>query len=125
MFFSEKDVWLLGFTQDRSAQEKDVIPVYKAQEYIKDVFFGIRDRYLVIQDGLKVIVMDIQNPEVTFPIFQLHSINSKVFYDSRAEVLYIRDKVMPAGTFSFFRIELIPLINEKREKEATIFNSGK
>ncbi len=124
MFYSDKNVWFLEFPQDRSSKEKDVMPVYKADEFIKDAFFGIRDRYLVIQDGLKVIAMDIQNPAVVFPIFQLRSINSKVFYDNRAEILYIRDKVMPAGTFSFFRIELMPLINEKREKEATIFNLG-
>ena len=115
MFWSQNTIWIIDVTEFPNGQEKDVIPVYKAEEYIKDVFFGLKERYLIINDGFKIIALDIQNPGVYFTIFELKSLNAKIFYDSRSETLYIRDKIPQSGSFSLFRIELMPLVKEKRE----------
>lgn len=118
VFWSQMNVWSLGINpQDNLRPENMPVVTYKAEECIKYVFFGLRERYLLIQDGLKVVAVDMENPKVYFPIFDLKSLNSKIFYESRSETLYIQDKVVQTSTFSLFKIELIPFLGKKKDNE--------
>lgn len=119
VFWSQMNVWALDMNpkDDLGGQENMPAVIYKAEEYIKYVFFGLRERYLLIQDGLKVIAVDMENPKVYFSILELKSLNSKIFYESRSETLYIQDKVAQTNTFSLFKIELIPFLGKKKDNE--------
>lgn len=117
LFWSKLNVWLLDISKSTDNPNSDLVSAYKAEENIKDVFFGIRDRYLLVHDGLKVIALDAQNPRAYFTVLELKSMNSRIFYDTASETLYIRDKIPQTSTFSLFKIELIPLINERKETE--------
>jgi len=60
------------------------------------------------------------NLGVSFELYTLNSSNSKIFYDTYSETLYIRDKIAQGNTFSLFKIEIMPLIegrisNERRK----------
>ncbi len=115
LFWNKNNLWMLDSSQVNDKDEKypGAMLIYKAEDEIKDVFFGFRGKYIVIHDGLKVIALDAENLKVSFPLYELKSVRSKIFYDSRSETIYIQDKVQGTNGFSLFRAEIIPLINER------------
>jgi hypothetical protein len=103
--------------------ENPVVTLYKANEEIKEVFAGFKDRYLIIHDGLKVIAVDVRNSSAFFPVADLNSTRSEIFYDNHNDSIYVRDKIASTGafpllnnSFSLFKIELSPILTEKNEK---------
>jgi len=117
VFWNKNNIWITDVVEPFSKEESNVISIYKSGEDIKEVFFGLKDRYLIIHDGLRVIAQDVQNPGISFNIYELESASSKIFYDDNSEILYIRDKVPTENKFSLFKIELMPLINERKDTE--------
>lgn len=115
LFWNKNNLWTLDTSQGKDKDEKypDAVLLYKAEDEIKDVFLGFRGKYLIIHDGLKVIALDADNLKVSFPVYELKSVRSKIFYDSRSETIYIQDKIQGATGFSLFRAEIMPLINER------------
>jgi hypothetical protein len=115
LFWNKNNLWMLDAAQAKDKDEKypDAVLLYKAEDDIKDVFFGFRGKYIVIHDGLKVIALDADNIKVSFPVYELKSVRSKIFYDSRSETIYIQDKVKGTDGFSLFRAEIMPLVNER------------
>jgi hypothetical protein len=115
MFWNKNNLWMLDTSQVKDKDEKypDAVLLYKAEDDIKDVFVGFRGKYIIIHDGLKVIALDADNIKVSFSVYELKSVRSKIFYDSRSETIYIQDKVQGTNGFSLFRAEIMPLINER------------
>ncbi|MFA5271800.1 MAG: PEGA domain-containing protein [Candidatus Omnitrophota bacterium] len=115
LFWNKNNLWMLDVSQgkDKDGKYPDAVLLYKTEEDIKDVFFGFRGKYIIIHDGLKVIALDADNIRVSFPVYELKSVRSKIFYDSRSETIYIQDKVQGVKGFSLFRAEIMPLVNER------------
>ncbi|MDD5044501.1 MAG: PEGA domain-containing protein [Candidatus Omnitrophica bacterium] len=116
-FWNKSDVWITQVLEPFSKEESKIGVIYKATERIKEVFFGLGDRYLIIQDGVKIVTQDVRNPAINFLLFALESENAEVFYDNASEILYIRDWAAGENKFSLFKIELMSLINERKEAE--------
>lgn len=117
VFWNKNNIWITDVVEPFSKEESNVISIYKSGEDIKEVSFGLKDRYLIIHDGMRVIAQDVQNPGIFFNIYELKSASSKIFYDNNSEILYIRDKVPTENKFSLFKIELMPLIDERKDAE--------
>lgn len=114
IFWNENNIWLIESLTSKNGSHSKTSVIYKAQEGIVDLFSGLRGRYLIIQDGLKVIALDIKRDKMIFPVYMLNSINSKIFYDFKAEVLFIKDRVLPTNSFSLFKIKLLESPHEKK-----------
>jgi len=117
IFWDSHHVWMLEFPEAQREVCADILLVYKADEKIQKVFLGIKDKYAIVHDGRKVVAVDIQNPAASFLVRRLISSVAAVYYDSRSEVLYFRDKAAGTDTYSIFRIELMPVIGERKEYE--------
>ena len=113
IFWSRSSLWMLSAPQAPNTHEQ-LVNLYKAEEDIRDVFFCLHDRYLLIHDGTKVIALDIDNPKVQFSILELKSMNSRVFYETRTETLFVKDKIPQSKTFSLFKIEMMPFITKRK-----------
>jgi hypothetical protein len=117
IFWNKKNIWVMDVSNDSQAAATAPILIYTAEKGIKDAFLGLRERYLIINDGLKVVALDTDNLGMNFEIYTLKSPNSKMFYDARSEALYIRDKIAQAESFSLFKIEMMPLVEGKNSNE--------
>ncbi|MCK9573507.1 MAG: PEGA domain-containing protein [Candidatus Omnitrophica bacterium] len=117
IFWNSKNVWIVDASNGKTLDANIASLFYTAERNIKDVFLGLKDRYVIVNDGLKVIVLDMDNLGVSFEIYTLNNANSKIFYDTRSETLYIRDKLPQTDTFSLFKIEIMPLIGERLSDE--------
>jgi len=124
IFWTKDHIWMIEIPPFADQPEKPLISLYKTLSVIKKVSFGFKDRYLIVQDGLKVVAVDVLNPEVSFQVFVLNSPEADIFYDSHSDVLYARDSVVSKSDlqpdlFSIFKIELLPIISEKNKKHET------
>jgi len=120
IFWNKKNIWVIDISNENFPSANMANLVYTAERNIKDAFLGLRERYLIVNDGLKVVALDMDNLGVSFEIYTLNNLNSKIFYDARSETLYIRDKIPHTENFSLFKIEIMPLIggrisNERRK----------
>lgn len=117
LFWNKHNLWMLTVPQPKDEEYPSVSSIYDAKDNIKDVFLGFKDRYFIIHDGLKVIALDVDNPKVYFQMYELENINAKIFYNSRNETLYVKDKLPRARAFSLFKIEMMPSVNERFTNE--------
>lgn len=115
LFWNFDDVWMIDISQIRENKEIPFLTLYKAKKSLRKVFLGIRDKYLIVQDGLDVNALDIDN-KVIFPIIKLESVDAEIFYDSHPETFYVREKIPETDSFSLFRLDLFPSIFEKLKK---------
>ncbi|MBF0493987.1 MAG: PEGA domain-containing protein [Candidatus Omnitrophica bacterium] len=118
VFWNTSNVWMLELPkiqdifQDKAPAKVEL--VYTGEECVKDVFFGFKEKYLIVQDGLNIVVIDTKNQNVVFQIMELRSVNSSIFYDSESDTIYVKDKISPSETFSLYRVDLIKLIHGER-----------
>ena len=119
IFWNKNNIWMIMVEEATPEAVAEIVPLYSTQEDIKDVFLGLKERYLVIHAGLKIIALDIQNPSVSFPLFQAKSPKAEIFYDARSETVFIKDVVLSTDRYSLFKVELVPILNEKKEHEKT------
>jgi hypothetical protein len=117
IFWNKKNVWMVKVLESNSDILPDIVPLYETEEEIKGVFLGMKDRYLIVHAGSYIFALDVQNPLVTFPVFTPQSPEAKIFYDERTETLFVRDSVPASEGHSLYRIELVPIIAEKKEHE--------
>lgn len=114
IFWNKKNIWKVklpqGYTEDYGAAGL----IYSANESIKDVFAALKDKYLVIHEGQKIIILDITNYSVYFTILRLKSQDAKIFYDSDSETLLVKDREAYSNKFSLFKINLMEYIHEGR-----------
>ncbi|MDD5655540.1 MAG: PEGA domain-containing protein [Candidatus Omnitrophica bacterium] len=119
VFWNKDNIWTVEDTQNTDNDADVITELYESEEDIKEVFFGLKEHYLIIHDGLKVVALDIQSPKVFFTIMELKNKYSRIFYDSASEALYIKDRIPNSNAFSFFKIALLPLIEKKKTNEKT------
>jgi len=115
VFYNQKDIWLIDYGSWSIKKELTLEHIYKAAEPIRGVFFGFKDRYLIIQEGTKIIALDIniRDNSVIFEIYRLNNKDSEVYYDNSSDTLFIKDKLEPSRTFSLFKINVMKKIYEK------------
>ena len=113
IFWNKKNVWIIDISSDSLPDSNIASLVYTAVRNIKDAFLGLKERYLIVNDGLKVVALDMDNLGISFEIYTLNNSNSKIFYNARSETLYIKDKMPHSEVFSLFKIEMMPLIGER------------
>lgn len=107
LFWNQNNIWRV--------KKNEIINIYKAEELIKNVLWGPQKKYILIQDGLKIIALDIEEPQVRIDIFKLRSIKAQVYYSVSQEALYIKDKLPKQNKFSLFKVKLKSLIHPARE----------
>ncbi len=114
VFWDRRTIWVVKIPEPQDAILLEPAVAYRSGGEIRDVSLGIKERYLIIHDGEKVVAVDLLNPLAAFPIVSdLKSRKVEIHYDSRTDILYLRDKVPGQPRNSLFKIELIPLFEEK------------
>lgn len=116
-FWDPKHVWLVQVTPKASPDGLAPVSVlvdYTAipDESLVGVFWGLKEKYAIVRSTLRIFALDVNHPQIKFPLFTLQSPDAKVIYDSDSETLYIDDHLPGANDFSLFRIALQDLINE-------------
>lgn len=121
IFWNKNNIWMARVPVPEEEDQNPVTAIYKSEKEIKQVFFGFKDRYLIIHDGLTIVAVDIENPKAFFPVYRLDSAKSQIFYDTRSQTLLIRDTIPATNNspffkndFSLFKIQLLPIIAEEK-----------
>jgi hypothetical protein len=117
VFWNKSTIWMLNIAQIQKKKEADLATILKAKKSIKNVFFGLREKYLIIQDGLEVIALDTKNSDIIFPVIKLNEANSEIVYDSSSETLYVKEKGSEEASFSLFRVDFFPSIRQRLSNE--------
>lgn len=112
IFWNTKTIWLLDSASAGAGKASSPEVIYKADNIIKDVYFGLKDRYLIILDGLKIVASDISNSKMHYIIFTLRNRYGKIFYDSQSDVLYIEDNKPDTGKASLLKVDLTDVIHD-------------
>ena len=107
IFWNKNKIWVISVIDAQNCKNPQV---YASSEGIKDVFLGLKDRYLIIHDGLKLVVMDMSAPSTFYQPLKFKSADATVFYDSNSETLYVNDFVPEMKCFSLFKTQLIKLV---------------
>ena len=89
--------------------------IYKPEGLIKNVFFGLKEKYLLIQDELNIVALDVENPSTYCPILKLKDKDADIFYNPGSETLYIRDKISGTDMFSLYKSQLRHFIHERKK----------
>lgn len=112
LLYNINNIWTLDYSLWGLKKDLVLEHIYKTDEEIKDVFFGFRDKYLIIQEKSKIVALDIKN-KIIFDIYKLNSSDAKVYYDSSSDTLFIKDKIFGLNTTSLFKINISKKIYEK------------
>jgi hypothetical protein len=115
IFFSPTDIWGFDYGASLAKKENCLEHLYKSDEPIKEIFFGLKDRYIIIHKDSEVLAIDMKHKDVIFKIYQLNSKDAQVYYDSSSDVLFVSDKVYPSESFSLFKIEMAKKIYESKK----------
>lgn len=117
VFWNRNNIWAVNLT-GLQAQDKEETAnlIYSTKEAIKDVYFALRERNLIIQDGMRVVSLDIKNYSAYFPVYELKSVNAAILYDSQDDTLLIKDRDPGAEKHSLYKINVRELMREKRSE---------
>lgn len=113
IFWNKRKIWIAALSGNLTKSA----PVYETNDGISDVFLGLKDRYLIIHDGFKLIAMDMNSPLAFYQLFTFKDKNATVFYDTASETLYINDFVPQANSFSMFKTQLVKLMFFNHEEK--------
>ncbi|KJJ84080.1 PEGA domain protein [Candidatus Omnitrophus magneticus] len=119
IFWNKKTIWIIKKIYSGQPSEEGILPsvVYSAVSSVKNIFLGIKEEYLIIHDGVKLLALNIKNTGVVFPIIQMKSIAAEILYDKDNETLYIKDQTPElVDKFSLFKIDLMGLIHDRSAK---------
>lgn len=117
LFWNTDTIWKLDVAAIDDHSEIVPVTLYEAEKILNNVFLGIRDKYIIVRDGLDINVFEINNNQAVFPIMKLKDSASEVFYDSASETLYVKEKIPQSGSYSIFRAEFFPSFLEKLKNE--------
>ncbi|MDD5747138.1 MAG: PEGA domain-containing protein [Candidatus Omnitrophica bacterium] len=117
LFWNADAVWMVNLSFFGQNPEVPVTVVYTAKDAIKNVFVGLKEQYLIVYDGEGVLASDINNSDAAFTVLSLREKDSEVFYDSGTETLYVRRMIPQGQSFSLFKVEFLPLLQEKVRNE--------
>ena len=112
LLYNENNIWAVDYSLWGLKKDLAFEHIYKTDGEIKDVFFGFRDKYLIIQEKSKIVAFDIKN-KIIFEIYKINSFDAKVYYDSSSDTIFIKDKILGLNTVSLFRINISKKIYEK------------
>ncbi|MDD5216642.1 MAG: PEGA domain-containing protein [Candidatus Omnitrophica bacterium] len=115
VFWSDRKIWLVKLGWNQDPDDTVVKQIYDARKDVREVYFGLKEKYLIVLDGSKIIALDVENPSVIFPVMGLKDNQAKMFYDSGSETLIVRDRSVPEDTFSMFKVNFMDLVHEKSE----------
>ncbi len=115
VFWSDRDVWTTGITEEENGEGGNLVPLYRAEYGVREVFLGLREKYLIIQDGRNVLAVDADNGAIRFPVYELKSEDARIFCDSRTEELYLIDRIGETGGSAFLKTKLVPLVHEQEK----------
>jgi hypothetical protein len=113
IFWNKKKIWIAAL----NGKAAKTVPVYETSDGISDVFLGLKDRYLIIHDGFKLIAMDMSSPLTFYQLLAFKDKNATVFYDTASETLYIDDFVPQVNGFSLFKAQLVKLMFFNHEEK--------
>ena len=115
VFWTPNNIWAVNL-QGMQAQENEETAnlIYSTKEAIKDVYFALREKNLIIQDGMRVVSLDIKNYSAYFPVYELKSVNAGIFYDSGDDTLLVKDRDAGTEKYSLYKINVRELMREKR-----------
>jgi len=114
IFWNKNNIWRVKISQSHGEVYNTASLIYSTNELIKDVFVALKGRYLIIQEGMKIVILDIVNYSAFFPILELKSTAAKIFYDSESETLFLKDSLPSTDKSSLFKINLMEYIYERR-----------
>lgn len=116
IFWNKKNIWRAEIPQQlRAEADNTAALIYSSRQAIKNVFVAMKGRYLIIQEGRKIIALDIANYSVFFPVLELKSASARIFYDSESEALFAKDSIMASSDrLSLFKINLMEYVHEKK-----------
>ena len=107
--WSDNAVWVV--------EDGNIGLIYTAGKLIEDIFFGLKEKYILIHDGLEIIALDIENPTVYYSILKLKDDKSDMLYDADSETIYTRERVLDTDIFSLYRSKLRHLIYEREKNQ--------
>jgi hypothetical protein len=116
IFWNQGNIWIVKQVTE-GKQEAKIHNIYKAEECIKKVFWGPERGYLLIQDGLKVIALNIEALSVKIELLKLRSLNAEIYVLSPQDIIYIKDKLPNQEKFSLFKVELKTLLNNNERNK--------
>lgn len=107
---------------------REVTRVYTAHDRLRMVKSGIKDRYLIIQDGKEVLAIDNEKSTVVFSLFTLKRRASSAYYDEKDGAFIICDYDDITKQMKLFRKalrtnllgEIKTFVQEQREDKKTI-----
>lgn len=117
LFWNTDNIWMLDMAQADGRKEAVPVILYTAQKSIRNIFLGIRDKYIIVQDGQEVSAFEINNSKAILSIMKLKNDASEVFYDSDSETLYAKERMPESDSYSIFRAEFFPSFLEKLKNE--------
>ncbi len=115
VFWNPSDIWLIDYGAWGIKKELRLEHLYHSANEIREVFFGFKDRYLIIQTGNKIIARDIRNKDIIFEIYYLTDKDAEIYYDNSSDSLFIKDKIPPSDKFCLFKVNITKKIYEKKE----------
>ena len=113
IFWNKKKIWIAALSGSLAKSA----PVYETSDGVSEVFLGLKDRYLIIHDGFKLIAMDMNSPLTFYQLLVFKSKSATVFYDTAYETLYVNDFVPQMNGFSMFKTQLVKLMFFNHEEK--------
>lgn len=89
-FWDDRTIYKLFVSRD----EKNISTfevLYQTENTLYGVYSGIKNRYLIIHDGKKIIAFDRVNPLNAIELVELKSSKASVMYDEEQEILFFSD----------------------------------
>lgn len=113
IFWNKRSIWLVDMSQQEISAQTNPNLIYSRKELIKGAFFALKESYIIIHDGSKVVALDIKYQSAPLVIHELSGPNAEIYYDSGSDILYINDRVPDTSTYSLFKINLMELMHER------------
>lgn len=113
IFWTGERVWRVRMPAFQESFLTRAMALYSSRQEIRDVFFGLEERYLIIQDGARILALDVRQPEIHFTILETRDRQAGMFYDSDEDILYVRDRIANGQQASLYKIDLTELVHEK------------
>jgi len=117
VFWDTDNIFTVDILMTSENKDNQPVAIYSAKRFLKNVFFGIKDQYLIIQDGLEVLVLDLKNKEAIFSVTKLKNSASEIVYDSSSDTLYVKEKIPQTDSFSLFKLDFFPSIIKRLSNE--------
>lgn len=104
--WNQMEVWLINRERSKKDIGSNFTLIYRAQDKINNILWAFQNKYLLIQDGLKIMMLDIEEPKFNLEILELKSTSADIYCFEPCEDLVIRDYDTYQKRFSLYKISL-------------------